>query len=121
MAETPAKPQHNSNYQRLRTQRAQAARDRVLPLAHEALGRLQKLGVEARVTGSLARGTFHERSDVDFLIIRLPDEELRYRLERVIEEAMDGIPFDVVYLDEVSHPELRRRFLEAARDRSNLA
>lgn len=60
--------------------------------------------------GSLARGDFMLHSDVDILVVRCP-EELRYRVEGLVEDCLEGLPFDVVYLDEVA-PE-RRAALES--------
>jgi predicted nucleotidyltransferase len=78
---------------RARTAKARSAALRAL----RALGRLR---VEARLIGSLARGDHRLHSDIDILIVRCPDE-LRYRIEGIVEDELEGLPFDVVYLDEV--------------------
>jgi predicted nucleotidyltransferase len=78
------------------------------------LERLRGLGVEARIAGSLARGTFKLHSDVDFLILACPPE-LKYRIEAEVEDLMQGLPFDCLYLDEV-RPAFRARLLAEARD-----
>jgi predicted nucleotidyltransferase len=57
--------------------------------------------------GSLARRDFMLQSDVDILVVGCP-EELRYRIESLVEDRMERLPFDVVYLDEVA-PERRAR------------
>lgn len=67
-------------------------------------------GVELRIVGSLARGDFGPHSDVDFLVIALP-EDRRYRIESLVEDAMDGLPFSVLYRDEA--PRLRGLALDA--------
>ena len=76
--------------------RTEKARSRAL----RALQALERLGVDARLVGSLARGEHRLHSDVDILILRCPDE-LRYRIESIVEDELGGLPFDVVYLDEV--------------------
>jgi hypothetical protein len=48
-------------------------------------------------------------SDIDILVVRCPNE-LRYRIEGVVEDCLGGFPFDVLYLDEV--PSERRAALE---------
>lgn len=78
--------------------------------------RLGALGVAARIEGSLARGDFRLHSDVDFLILACPPE-LKYRLEAEVEDLMEGLPFDCIYLDEV-RPDRRARLLEEAQDAS---
>jgi predicted nucleotidyltransferase len=70
-------------------------------LSARALHALTKLGVEARLVGSLARGDFMLHSDVDILVVRCP-EKLRYRIEGLVEDRLERLPFDVLYLDEVS-------------------
>jgi predicted nucleotidyltransferase len=82
--------------------------------ARRAMERLSDLGVEVRVIGSLAAGGFKAHSDVDLLVVRCPPE-LRYAIEGVVEDEMGGLPFDVVYLDEISPPD-RMALLEEARD-----
>jgi predicted nucleotidyltransferase len=96
--------------------RAREARARVL--AARALRRLAERGVEARVIGSLAQGDFLLHSDVDFLVLRCPDE-LRYGIEGLVEETLEGLPFDVVYLDEVA-PERRAAIQSRSLDASDL-
>lgn len=71
---------------------------------------LARRGVQAQIVGSLARGDFGPHSDVDFLITSIPGG-LRYRIESQVEDAMDGLPFSVLYLDEA--PPMRRQALEA--------
>ncbi len=108
-------------YRQLKARRTAARRREALRRATAVLDDLAERRVEARLTGSLATGRFRDGSDVDFLIYSLPDESLRYRLETAVEDRMGTIPFDLVYLDEVTDPDLRRRLLESARDRSDLA
>jgi predicted nucleotidyltransferase len=75
-------------------------------------------GVAARLVGSLARGDFLPHSDVDLLIVACPPG-LRYGIEGLVEESLEGGPFDVIYLDEVP-PERRARLLAEAVDASDL-
>ncbi|WP_264318915.1 hypothetical protein [Acidithiobacillus thiooxidans] len=35
----------------------------------------------------------------------MPSESWRYRVEGLVEEAMGGLPFDVVYADEIPEQE----------------
>ena len=61
---------------------------------------LALLDVRAVVTGSLARGKFGPYSDIDLLVIECP-RHLKYAIEGIVEDELSGMPFDVVYLDEV--------------------
>lgn len=61
---------------------------------------LSGMGVTALVFGSLATGRFGRASDVDLLIVECP-RRLKYAIEGVVEDGLGGLPFDVVYLDEV--------------------
>jgi predicted nucleotidyltransferase len=94
-------------------------RERVARLAAiEVLRRLQSRGVRAGVFGSLATGRFGLHSDVDFIVTDCPPG-LRYRIEADVEERMHGIPFDVVYADEMREP-WRSRALAELRNASAL-
>lgn len=75
-------------------------RARAIEAARAALDALAALGVEAVVTGSLARGGFGPWSDIDILVTACP-RPLKYAIESVVEDAVAGLPFDVVYLDEI--------------------
>jgi predicted nucleotidyltransferase len=89
-------------------------RSRYLEAARRVAVSLMERGVEVRLVGSLARGTdFCAESDIDFLVLECP-EELRYRIEADIEDMLEGIPFDVTYLDEVKSDHFRKRLLEDA-------
>jgi predicted nucleotidyltransferase len=70
------------------------------------------------VFGSLAAGRFMLHSDVDFIVLTCP-RALRYGIEASIEDRMRGIPFDVVYADEMREP-WRSRALAAVREESAL-
>ena len=61
---------------------------------------LAALGVRLIVTGSLARGSFGSHSDVDLLVTECP-RRLKYAIEGIVEDELGGLPFDVVYLDEL--------------------
>lgn len=63
---------------------------------------LRKKGVRATITGSLASGRFRGHSDVDFLVKVCP-HPLKYTIEADVEDIMRGMPFDVIYQDEVQH------------------
>ena len=90
--------------------RLSARKQLALASAARALEVLRRLGVEVGLVGSLARGDFKLHSDVDFLVKLLPDEEMRYRLDLVVEPEMEGLPFQFIYLDEVKS-ELARELL----------
>lgn len=93
-------------------------RRRAIERARLAVGDLRTLGVEAKVVGSLARGTFAEGSDVDFLVVSCP-AHLKYAIEGSVEDRMEEIPFDVIYLDEIPAGKLHR-FTRDAVDASRL-
>lgn len=116
----PARPTYPS-FRETQARRAAQRRRVAAQRAVRGLDRLRALGVDARVTGSLAQGRFHPHSDVDFLILSLPDESMRYRIETEVERIMEGLPFDVVYLDEVQPESLRQRLMENAVERADLA
>jgi len=63
-------------------------------LAVKALQDLEAIGLQAWVVGSLAKGRFSPFSDVDF-VVNCPRER-EYEAFRVIERAMDGLPFHMV-------------------------
>jgi predicted nucleotidyltransferase len=73
---------------------------RAIDLARSAADALAELGVTVLVTGSLARGRFGPNSDIDFLVTSCPRRR-KYAIEGVIENILEGLPFDVVYLDEI--------------------
>jgi predicted nucleotidyltransferase len=68
--------------------------------AAAVLKALEKRGVDAVVTGSLAAGKFGPDSDVDFLVRSCP-RHLRYALEAGVEDIMLDIAFDLSYRDEL--------------------
>ncbi|MDB5401545.1 MAG: uncharacterized protein QOD93_3130 [Acetobacteraceae bacterium] len=93
-------------------------RQRAIAAAREAVDALTALGVTVLVTGSLARGGFGEHSDIDFLITACP-RHLKYTVEGIVEDSLCGVPFDVVYLDEI--PEWKvPHFIEGAVDARHL-
>jgi predicted nucleotidyltransferase len=93
-------------------------RDRAISGARAAVAALAELGVTAVITGSLARNKFGPHSDVDFLITSCP-RHLKYAIEWMVEDALEGLPFDVVYLDEIPAWKVAR-FTEGAVDASDL-
>lgn len=78
--------------------------------AERVLEMLAAKGIKARIFGSLTTGAYSHggngghfvlHSDVDFLIEECP-RKLKYSVEADVEDIMLDIPFDVVYLDEIS-------------------
>ena len=65
-----------------------------------AVACLEQRGVDAPITGSLADGTSQLHSDVDLRIVHCPRGH-KYAIEGLVEDAMQNIPFDVVYLDKI--------------------
>jgi predicted nucleotidyltransferase len=96
------------------------ARTRTYALARAkaAAAALREVGVVALITGSLADGTFDEGSDVDLLITECP-RRLKYAIEGVVDDCLGGLPFDVIYLDEIP-PRKLASFLGKAHDVSTL-
>jgi len=99
--------------ERLIANRIEERRAKALAAAERVLDLLRRHGVEARLVGSLARGDFDLASDVDFLVLTCP-ESLRYGLEAEVEEEMTGLPFDVLYLDEIESGKFREKLLREA-------
>jgi len=93
-------------------------RTRAISGARAAICALARQGVAARITGSLATGHFGPGSDVDLLVTDCPPA-LKYTIESVVEDCLDGMPFDVIYLDEVPAPK-RALFLSIAVDANDL-
>ncbi len=93
-------------------------RRRAVEAARRALGALDALGVRAQVIGSLVRGNFGPDSDIDFLVTDCP-RPLKYAIEGVVEDSVQGFRFDVVYLEELPAWK-RERFMEAALDAGDL-
>jgi len=102
----------------LREARRRARERAARAAAIDVLRRLSSRGVQAGVFGSLATGRFDLHSDVDFIVTECPPG-LRYSIETDVEERMHGIPFDVVYADEMREP-WRSRALTELRDASAL-
>ena len=70
-------------------------RSRAVRKAIAALRALRELGIQdAWLVGSLARGEFRERSDLDFLVDC--DGELAHAAWRAIEDAVAGFDFDFI-------------------------
>lgn len=63
--------------------------------AKRAAAELEARGLEVIVTGSLARGYFGIDSHVDFVVIGCP-RHLKYAIEGIVEDALGGIPFDLI-------------------------
>lgn len=94
-------------------------RDRAISGARAAVCALAELGVTTLVTGSLARNRFGPHSDIDFLITSCP-RHLKYAIEGVVEDALGGLPFDVVYLNELPAWKVAR-FTDGSVDASELS
>ena len=105
----------------LDAQRAACRRQEAVARARQALEVLKERGVEAVVVGSLARGDFGLRSDVDFLVLALTHPEGRYALEAEVEGIMAGMPVDVIFFDEVRSDYHREKLLGEAVHGSALA
>ena len=100
-------PQGYPSLAELREMRRSSREQFARAAAIEALRSLRRRGVRAGVFGSLAAGRFGLHSDVDFIVLECP-AALRYRIETVVEECMQGIPFDVAYADEMHEPRRAR-------------
>ena len=110
--------EQSSRLDRIMTARADQRRAVARDRARLVFATLKDLGVEARLVGSLAKGTFHGKSDVDFLILSAPGE-LKYALEAKVEAVMADIPFDVLYLEDLNDRR-RNELLESMVDASDL-
>lgn len=93
-------------------------RARAVAGARAAVAALRDKGVVALVTGSLAEGDFREGSDIDLLVTECP-KPLKYAIEGLVEDSLNGFSFDLIYLDEVPARKLSG-FLGKARDVSTL-
>lgn len=80
---------------------------RAITLARDIVSKLAERGVTAKIIGSLAGGGFGADSDIDLLITACP-RSLKYRIEALVEDTLDGFRFDVVYLDEIPIDRLAR-------------
>lgn len=103
-----------SHVERLALDQASERRGLAISRARQACAALAGMSVDARVIGSLASGRFEHSSDIDFLIVECP-RHLKYEIEGVVEDCLGGLPFDVIYLDEIPAHKLVR-FTEEAVD-----
>jgi predicted nucleotidyltransferase len=78
-----------------------ARRERALDGARAAIAVLAERGVKAELIGSLASPRFDQASDVDLLVTECP-RSLKYAIESLVEDCLQGLAFDVLYLDELS-------------------
>ncbi|WP_020185411.1 nucleotidyltransferase domain-containing protein [Methylopila sp. 73B] len=90
----------------------EARRSIAIERAKDACEALSSLGVSALVFGSLVNHRFGPTSDVDLLIVKCP-RELKYGIEGLVEDRLGGLPFDVIYLDEIPAEKLDRFVREA--------
>lgn len=86
--------------------------------AVRACAALEALDVRTAVIGSLAKGTFGPSSDIDILVRQCP-RHLKYAIEGVVEDALCGFEFDVIYEDELK-PATAARWIEGAIDARQL-
>ncbi len=70
-------------------------RARAVERVREGAAEQERRGVRIVVIGSLAKGGFDLGSDVDFVVVECPDR-LRYAIEGIVEDGLDGIPFDII-------------------------
>lgn len=96
----------------LLTERLRQRREAALRCALTVLDDLEKAGVQAGIVGSLARGTFKAHSDVDFLILELAGTSAS-EVIAIIEPAMGGLPFDVIFRETVAAADLPELLEEA--------
>lgn len=82
-----------------------------------ALKSLERLDIRAWVIGSLAKGSFREHSDVDFLVDCPYERE--YEAFRAIERAMGDFPFDMVPCQRLK-PDAAPYMIAGALDASDL-
>jgi predicted nucleotidyltransferase len=92
---------------RMALERASDRRHLAISCARDACASLLKMGVTARVIGSLATGHLGPHSDIDFVVLDCP-RHLKYRIEGVVEDCLAGLSFDVMYLDELPAHKLDR-------------
>lgn len=70
---------------------------------------LRKMGVSAELFGSMARGTVHDRSDIDVLVL-CRNGYGRGAILRIIEDHADDISVDVLFAEDLpAHKVLRMR------------
>jgi predicted nucleotidyltransferase len=91
----------------------EAHRSRAMAAARAAIKVLAERGVQAELIGSLASPDFDQTSDIDLLVTVCP-RSLKYAIESFVEDCLQGLPFDVIYRDELS-PDRVARLEEAAR------
>jgi predicted nucleotidyltransferase len=87
-----------SRIETLRTEQLRIRKAAALQAAARAVAHLSRRGIEARLIGSLKQGDFGIHSDIDFLVTSCP-ADLMYAVEGEIEDIMNGLPFDLIYLD----------------------
>lgn len=96
----------------LRADQLRARKTAAAQAASRAIERLRERGVEATLVGSLKTGGFDMHSDIDILVTKCP-RELVYGVETELEDIMNGLPFDVVYLELLPAAQ-REKWLEHA-------
>jgi predicted nucleotidyltransferase len=97
----------------LRAHQLRARKAAAEQAAARALACLRARGVEASLVGSLKTGGYDLHSDIDILVTKCP-RDLVYSVEAELEDIMNGLPFDVVYL-ELLPEDQREKWLEHAR------
>lgn len=102
-----------SRIESLRADQLSAKKTAATRAASRALERLSARGIEASLVGSLKSGGFGLHSDIDILVTKCP-KDLVYTVEAELEDIMNGLTFDVVYLDLLPQ-EQRESWLRHAR------
>ena len=102
-----------SRIESLRADQLRAKKAAATQAAARALQHLSARGIEASLVGSLKTGGFGLHSDIDILVTKCP-QDLVYALEAELEDIMNGLPFDLVYLNLLPH-EQRESWLQHAR------
>ncbi len=102
-----------SRIESLRAEQLSAKKAAATMAAARALERLSARGIEALLVGSLKNGEFGLHSDIDILVTKCP-KHLVYTIEAELEDIMNGLRFDVVYLELLSE-EQREQWMQHAR------
>ena len=87
-----------SRIELLRNEQLRARRSAALQASTRVIESLRARGIEAELVGSLKLGSFGLHSDVDFLVTKCPPDAI-YTIEAEVEDAMEGLPFDLIYLE----------------------
>lgn len=78
------------------------------PRAQACVAKLSEQGAKVRIVGSMARGSFHQTSDVDILV-EDPGALKEDEIERIARREMRDFPFDLIYAHKLL-PEMKKHF-----------